>query len=130
MNGDILTKVDYSSLLNYHTSECATATMAVREYTTKIPYGVVETCGDSINQIVEKPTETYLVNAGIYIIDSTVITEIEKNKYLDMPGLFSDLIDKKMKTIAYPIHEYWLDIGKIDDFEKAQIDYDQLWRES
>lgn len=128
MNGDILTKVDFSSLINYHLSEGADATMAVREYNIRIPYGVIDINENQITSITEKPTESYMVNAGIYVLAPSVFQEIEDNGYLDMTRLFERLIKKGKKTIVFPIREYWLDIGKMDDFEQAQIDYNAFWR--
>lgn len=123
MNGDILTRVDFSVLLNYHLSENAVATMAVREYVTQVPYGVIEMEDNQIVSMKEKPQETHLVNAGIYILNPEIVSEIPENMYLDMPKLFESLIIEGRKTVAFPIREYWLDIGKMDDFERAQVDY-------
>lgn len=128
MNGDILTKVDYASLVGYHMSEGAIATMAVREYTSRIPYGVIDVDGNIIVSVKEKPTETYMVNAGIYVLSPSAVREVRRGEYLDMPGLYDRLIDSGKKTIVFPIREYWLDIGRIEDFEKAQDDYEVLWR--
>ncbi len=127
MNGDILTKVDFSALLSYHILENAMGTMAVREFCSTIPYGVIETDKNVIMSIVEKPTEKYMVNAGIYVLNPSVVEIVKKNSYVDMPGLFETMIDMGNKTIVFPIREYWIDIGKRDDFEKAQIDYNMIW---
>ena len=128
MNGDILTKVDYASLVDYHMAENAVATMAVREYSNRIPYGVINVKDNVIVSIKEKPIDTYLVNAGIYVLDPSAVREVRRGEYLDMPRLYDRLIDLGKKTIAFPVREYWLDIGKIEDFEKAQGDYETLWR--
>ena len=129
MNGDILTKVDYSAMLSYHESEHAIATMAVREYKSRIPYGVINLSNNRIKSIVEKPMESYMVNAGIYILDSKVIRNIDGKQYLDMPDFFVRLINANMKTVVYPIREYWIDIGQIENFQQAQTDYDIVWGE-
>lgn len=128
MNGDILTKVDYASLVDYHIAECVAATMAVREYNNRIPYGVIDVEGNTIVSIKEKPIETYMVNAGIYVLAPSVIKEVRKGEYLDMPGLYDRLIESGKKTVVFPIREYWLDIGRIEDFKKAQNDYETIWR--
>jgi len=128
MNGDILTKVDYASLVDYHMAENAAATMAVREYSNRIPYGVINVEDNTIVSIKEKPKDTYLVNAGIYVLEPSAVREVRRGEYLDMPRLYDRLIDLGKKTIAFPVREYWLDIGKIEDFEKAQGDYETLWR--
>lgn len=127
MNGDILTKVDFSSLLSYHISENAIATMAVREYCSMIPYGVIKTNENIITSISEKPIEKYMVNAGIYVLNPSVVEIVKKNSYADMPGLFEMLIDMGNRTTVFPIREYWIDIGKMDDFKKAQTDYNMFW---
>ncbi len=123
MNGDILTKIDFGELVHYHLKEKAIATMAVREYVSKIPYGVIRYDGNRIVEIMEKPEKKYYVNAGIYVLNPEVIECIEKNKFCDMPMVFNRLIEKNEKTALYPVHEYWMDIGKMDDFEKAQSEY-------
>lgn len=123
MNGDILTKVDYESLLSYHMEENAMATMAVREYSVQIPYGVIDFDGEKILGIVEKPKKTYFVNAGIYVLNPQVAENIKKDRICDMPMVFNKLIRENQKTSIFPIKEYWLDIGRMDDYEKAQNDY-------
>lgn len=127
MNGDILTKLDYISLMDYHIAEEAVATMAVREYTSRIPYGVIGTDSNRIVKITEKPEETCLVNAGIYVMSPEVVNEIERGRRLDMPQLFEKMIKQNMKTIVYPVRNYWIDIGRMEDFEKAKLEYDSIW---
>jgi dTDP-glucose pyrophosphorylase len=122
MNGDLLTQVKFDEFLDYHMDNQADISMAVRDYEVQVPYGVIEHSGNLITKITEKPKNTYFINAGIYCISPRVLNEIEVNKPLDMP----DLIDKQFKlhrdVSMFPIHEYWLDIGKMDDFKQAQCD--------
>jgi dTDP-glucose pyrophosphorylase len=121
INGDILTKIDFNALLNFHNSNNSLATMCVREYEYQIPFGVVETDNENnIKSMVEKPTHRYKVNAGIYVIGQALIKKIIKNEYLDMPNLFANNI--KLNVLAYPFYDYWLDIGRMDDFDRAQND--------
>ncbi len=127
MNGDILTKVDYTALIKYHIEEGADATIAVREYKTDVPYGVIELRGNSIVGIREKPQNEYLVNAGIYVLNPSVLQYLNKGEYLDMPRLFEMLFLQHNSVKAFPVNEYWLDIGRFDDLERAQIDYDMMW---
>lgn len=123
MNGDLLTKVNFEQLLRHHDEEKAWATMAVREYSYQIPYGVIQMKKNKIIDIQEKPIKTYFVNAGIYVLSPEAIAKIDKDKFLDMTDLFYTLIaDGKIATV-FPIREYWLDIGRMDDFEKAQKEY-------
>lgn len=123
INGDILTNVDFSKVLDFHDENGAVATMCVRDYEIKVPFGVIEGEGHNISCIVEKPTYRYFVNAGIYIISNKIISSLKgKDTYLDMPTLFEQQKNAENKVLKFPIHEYWLDIGRHDDFEKAQKD--------
>lgn len=123
MNGDLLTKVNFIKLLEHHTNNNADATMCVREYRYQIPYGVVETKDWSIESLKEKPTYSALVNAGIYVLNSNLLDDIPKNKYFDMTDLFELNVSKKRNNIAFPIREYWIDVGRIEDFERAQEEF-------
>lgn len=127
MNADLLTNVNFSHLLDFHSFENATATMCVREYDFQVPYGVIKTNEGKITSIVEKPIQKFFVNAGIYVLSPHVFNEIPDNEFYDMPTVFNTLIKKEKTTISFPIHEYWLDIGKMDDFEQAQIEYETIF---
>lgn len=122
INGDILTNVDFNKALEFHEKHNSSATMCVRDYQVKIPFGVIEGSGHDISSIVEKPTYRYFVNAGIYVISHEIIQNLEANEYLDMPSLFESKKSEGFKVSKFPIHEYWLDIGRHDDYEKAQLD--------
>ncbi|QXE00952.1 nucleotidyltransferase family protein [Terribacillus sp. DMT04] len=123
MNGDILTKVNYQQLLDFHNENNSVATMCVREIQYNIPYGVVKTEGTALRSIVEKPTESYFVNAGIYLINPEVLDLIPNGAYLDMPSLFEELMERQLPTSVFPIREYWMDIGRMNDFERANSEY-------
>ncbi|EAR29551.1 nucleoside-diphosphate-sugar pyrophosphorylase [Pseudoalteromonas tunicata D2] len=122
MNGDLLTKVDFSELLAYHQEEKAAVTMCVREYEFQVPYGVIQSENNRVTNIVEKPVEKYFVNAGIYVISPEVIHKLKVNEYLDMPDLINACLANEERISMFPIHEYWLDIGRMSDFERAQSD--------
>jgi dTDP-glucose pyrophosphorylase len=122
MNGDVLTNVDLQRLLDFHVENNADATMCVREYDYQIPYGVVNGEGNVITSMVEKPTQRFFVNAGIYVLSSRVIQSVPKNHHIDMPTLLEQHMGDRQKVLMFPIHEYWLDIGRMDDFKKAQTD--------
>ncbi|WP_405469656.1 nucleotidyltransferase family protein [Morganella morganii] len=130
INGDILTTVDILKLLDFHLQNSSDATMCVREYTFQIPYGVVKGENNHIVEIAEKPTYKHHVNAGIYVISPELIHSVEKNTYIDMPTLLENRLKNNKKILMFPIHEYWLDIGRIDDFNKAQHDILSLGLES
>jgi dTDP-glucose pyrophosphorylase len=122
MNGDLLTNVNFNSLLNYHNSKQSMATMCVREYTMEVPYGVIEADNMQITSIVEKPKQHFFVNAGIYVLSPEVFKAIPKSHRQDMPDIFNSLIRMQKNVMMYPVHEYWLDIGRLGDFEQAQND--------
>lgn len=123
MNGDLLTKIDFGELLDFHERSSSLATMCVRKYDFQVPYGVIETIEDQISRIVEKPTHSFFVNAGIYVLEQKLLTYLKKNQYMDMTTLFEMAKQESKPLKVFPVHEYWLDIGRVEDFEKAQIDF-------
>jgi len=129
MNGDLLTNVNFEHFLNFHIENSSTATMAVREYEYQVPYGVVSQEGGIINSIVEKPKERYYVNAGIYILSPDILKMIPDDVFYDMPTLFDDLIKSKKQPISFPVHEYWLDIGQINELKQARDEYFSVFEE-
>ncbi|WP_373002774.1 nucleotidyltransferase family protein [Sulfurimonas sp.] len=130
MNGDLLTNINYEHLLNYHINEKADATMCVKEYDFQIPYGVVTIDNNNITEISEKPLHKFFVNAGIYILNNSVLKYIPEKEFLDMPILFDEIIKHKNKSISFPIREYWLDIGEIEEYKKANIEYIDIFEEN
>lgn len=123
MNGDLLTNVNFEHLLDYHSAHDAVATMCVREYDFHVPYGVVNIDGSRILSIQEKPIYKFFVSAGIYMLSPKTLLMIPHNEFYDMPTLFETLIKENEKTISFPIREYWLDIGRIEEYEKANNEY-------
>ncbi|MEZ8223231.1 nucleotidyltransferase family protein [Vibrio splendidus] len=126
MNGDVLTKVDFQRLLEFHTENQADATMCVREYDYQIPYGVINGEGNKITSMVEKPIQRFFVNAGIYVVSPRVIQSVPENYHIDMPTLLEEHMVERENILMFPIHEYWLDIGRMDDFNRAQADIHTL----
>jgi dTDP-glucose pyrophosphorylase len=126
MNGDILTKVDFERMLAFHSENNADATMCVREYDYQIPYGVISGEDGAIVTMVEKPTYQYFVNAGIYVVSPDVFRNVPKHSKVDMPELLEQEIKNNKRVLMFPIHEYWLDIGRMDDFERAQAEFHAL----
>lgn len=122
MNGDVLTKVDFERLLDFHNEHYADATMCVREYDYQIPYGVVNGEGGKITSMVEKPIHRFFVNAGIYVLSPQVVRSVAANQKIDMPTLLEQHRVARDNILMFPIHEYWLDIGRMDDFKRAQND--------
>jgi NDP-sugar pyrophosphorylase family protein len=122
MNADLLTKLDFQHLLDFHADSGADATMCVREYHLEVPFGVVETDGHRISAIEEKPEHRFFVNAGIYMLEPTVLDYVAGDEALDMTDLFARLIEDGRETAAFLMREYWLDVGRPDDFERANSD--------
>lgn len=126
INGDVLTTLDFERMLQYHTSSDAVATMCVRQYEYQIPYGVITGDGEVITEMVEKPIQSYFVNAGIYMLQPHLFKSVTKGQIIDMPTLLEQRIEQGETVRMLPIHEYWLDIGRMDDFQRAQSDIRQL----
>lgn len=129
MNGDIVTKVNFTRLLEFHRENPVAATMAVRKYEFQVPFGVVNTADGIISHIQEKPVYTSLVSAGIYVINPEVFDLIQQGEFFDMPQLFNLLIANGSSTQAFPIHEYWLDIGRQDDLLKAEAEFAKVMKD-
>lgn len=123
MNGDILTRINFDALLDFHDVNGSAATLCVREYAYTVPYGVVSMDGNRLMSWVEKPEEKKFVSAGIYVLNPDVLGLIPKGSYYDMPTLFQSVMALGKTSIGFPIHEYWLDIGRMEDFERAHADY-------
>jgi dTDP-glucose pyrophosphorylase len=122
INGDILTGLDFRALLNFHFEHGAEMTVTVREYGFDVPYGVVDTDGLYVTAVTEKPTVKLFVNAGIYLISPSARELIPEGQHLDMPQLIDMLVKAGGKVISFPVWEYWLDIGRHEDYEQAQQD--------
>ena len=127
MNGDLLTNVNFEHLHNYHLSTNSIGTMCVREYDFQVPYGVVNIKDSKIISIEEKPTHKFFVSAGIYMLSQEVLEYIPENQFYDMPTLFEKIISKGKNTISFPLREYWLDIGRIEEYKKANEEYDEVF---
>lgn len=123
MNGDLLTNINFEHMHDYHLSHDVVATMAVREYDFKVPYGVVSVSDGRILSIEEKPTHKFFVSAGIYMLSPQSLVHIPKDEFFDMPTLFEKLIAKGNNAVSFPIREYWLDIGRMSDYERANNEY-------
>ncbi|MUT65003.1 nucleotidyltransferase family protein [Paenibacillus sp. NEAU-GSW1] len=119
MNGDLLTKVNFQQLLDFHMETKASATMCVREYEFQVPYGVVKVDNSRLQSIEEKPVQRFFISGGIYVISPNALQYIPDNTFYDMPSLFDKLLQLGAETSAFPIREYWIDIGRMDDFERA-----------
>jgi len=126
MNGDILTNIDFRSLVRFHRERKAKLTIAVRQYEMQVPYGVVEAKDGMVAELREKPRITFLVNAGIYLLEPSVLKHIPVEGRYDMTDLINSLLASGETVVGFPVMEYWLDIGKHDDFQKAQEDVNRV----
>jgi dTDP-glucose pyrophosphorylase len=118
-NGDVLTDVHYGELLDFHSRHGAAATMAVRQHEWQHPFGVVHTKGVDIVGFEEKPIARSHINAGIYALEAGVLDVLSVGEHCDMPTLFGRLQELMLRTIVYPMHEPWLDVGRPDDYAQA-----------
>jgi dTDP-glucose pyrophosphorylase len=118
-NGDVITDVRYGEVLEFHMRHRAAATMAVRAHEWQHPYGVVQTKGVEIVGFDEKPVVRSHINAGVYVLNPEVLGHLELNQFCDMPTLFQRLQSSSQRTVAYPMHEPWLDVGQPDDLASA-----------
>ena len=122
INGDLLTNLNFNKMLDFHILHNSKATMCITECNINSPFGEVRLNNEDIKSIEEKPIRKVFVNAGVYILDPSCINLIPK-KFYDMTTLFKKIISKKLKTISFPLGEYWLDIGRLNDFKKANDEY-------
>ena len=122
INGDLMTRMNYGHLLAFHKEQGGVATVCVREYEHQIPYGVVGLERGTVSRIDEKPSHKYFINAGIYVLDEAVVRTVDEDSPLDMTDLLSSLVAKGERVNAYPIHEYWIDIGRVSEYKRANQD--------
>lgn len=122
INGDILTQVGIRAMLAFHRDHGADLTVAVRPYAVQVPYGVIEAEGARITRLTEKPSLQFFVNAGIYLIEPVAHGYIPASGRFDMTDLISRLLEAGRPVVSFPVHEYWLDIGQHEDYERAQHD--------
>ncbi len=120
-NGDVLTDINYGELLDFHSLHQATGTMAVQLHEWQHPFGVVCTDGVDIIGFEEKPISRSHINAGVYVLEPDSLNTLKSGEHCDMPTLFSRLQERSQRTIVYPMHEPWLDVGRPDDLESAKI---------
>jgi len=127
MNGDLLTNINFERMMEYHISNASVATMGVREYDFQVPYGVVNVQGKDILSIEEKPMHKFFVSGGVYVLNEKVLEFIPDDEFYDIPTLFEKIIEKELKSISFPIREYWLDIGRMEEYEKANNEYSEVF---
>lgn len=114
-NCDVLADIKYSEVLNFHLEQNADATMAVHQHVWQNPFGVVEVQGQRLIGITEKPIIKSYVNAGIYVLSANIAAMIESGIPINMPELFQKANESGLKSVVYPMHESWMDIGNPED---------------
>ncbi|MBB5066463.1 nucleotidyltransferase family protein [Granulicella mallensis] len=127
INGDILTSIDFRAMLEFHREHQADMTVAVQQHETKIPYGVIHMEGIDAVSIEEKPLVRHFINAGIYLIQPSVCRMVPADRAFDMPELITSLIDTQKRVICFPIREHWVDVGQMEQYERASTDAQWAW---
>ena len=127
MNGDLLTNVNFEYLHEYHKDSNALASICIRKYEMQVPYGVVNVRANKVTSIEEKPTQNFFVSAGIYMFSTIVLDFIPKGVFYDMPTLFGELLKQGFAVYPFFIREYWLDIGKMDEYRRANDEYEGVF---
>lgn len=122
INGDILTGVPFQEMLNFHREQRALLTVGVRKYDVQVPFGVMDLDEVHVNDIREKPSLNFFINAGIYIAEPSVCDYVNAGRRLDMTDLIQALLQAEKPVVSFPILEYWLDVGRHEDYAQAQMD--------
>jgi len=128
INGDLLTQINFNHLLDFHLHQEAVATLCVKEYHYQVPFGVVQVVGEKLAALDEKPVQSFFVNAGIYVLEPSTLALIPKKQYFDMTMLFNLILHNGLKSSVFPVREYWMDIGRMEDYEQAHIDYHENFK--
>jgi len=127
MNGDLLTTVNFEQMLNYHNQHKAFSTMCVREHAVHVPFGVVDFDEHRLLAIREKPTHKCFVNAGVYLLDPGIIDFITPGEPIDMPTLIERTMEKDKTSVVFPLREYWIDVGRLDDLQRASDEFQRIF---
>jgi dTDP-glucose pyrophosphorylase len=127
MNGDLLTTVNFEQMLKYHREHQAFSTVCVREHSVTVPFGVVEFDDHRLKGIREKPTHKYFVNAGVYLLNPDVLDYLAANEVVDMPALIERTIAQGKPSVVFPLREYWIDVGRLDDLQRASDEFQRIF---
>ena len=121
MNGDIITDLNFNSLIEFHQNNKAFATVCCSKYTIKVPYGVITQKNNEMTSLIEKPSQDFFINAGIYIFNKGILALLNSNK-MDITDVLNKINRSKKKISVFPIHEKWIDIGHHKEFKLAQTE--------
>ena len=122
-NGDVLTRIDYGAVVDFHRENRADMSVTVRQHELTVPFGVVDTDGVNVQGIVEKPVIRHFINAGVYLLDPSVVRLVPREQAFDMPDLITRVIGNGGTVVGFPVRENWIDIGRMADYEAAQEAY-------
>ena len=127
MNGDLLTTVNFEQMLRYHREHKAFSTVGVREHSVTVPFGVIEFDNHRLLGIREKPTQKFFVNAGVYLLDPGILDHLAPNEAVDMPTLIDRTIATEKMSVVFPLREYWIDVGRLDDLQRASDEFQKFF---
>ena len=119
VNGDIVTRADLRALIRFHMEHAAGMTIGLREFRWRIPYGVVSIDGIDVTGLEEKPAVTHFISAGLYVLSPEVLSHMPDDQAFDMPELVTRSIRAGIRVVGFAVHEYWLDIGRLEDYQRA-----------
>ncbi len=124
MNADLLIKINFQNLLSFHQKHQGIGTVCVKQHSYQVPFGVVSfDAAAKVNEIIEKPLYSHFVNAGIYCFDENILEFCAQKEYMDMPTFLQNIILANKNISAFPIHENWVDIGNMDDYQKVNKEF-------
>ena len=126
LNGDVLTRLNYKNLLDFHKEHSSKATICVKKHDMHIPFGVIKNNGIKLKEISEKPSYQFLINAGVYVINPELLELLPDNEFTDMPTFLEYCKDLDKSINLFPIHEYWIDIGRPETLEEAYQTWESL----
>jgi NDP-sugar pyrophosphorylase family protein len=127
MNGDILTTLNYQKLIQYHCQHKGMVTIAMSQKKVQLELGVMEfNRAHRLTRYIEKPTLSYSVSMGIYVFEKKILKSIPSKKYLDFPELIQKLLKRNERVVCYPSNDFWLDIGRHEDYEEAQKKFQEM----
>ncbi len=127
MNGDLLTTVNFDQMLKYHREQQAFTTVCVREHSITVPFGVVDFDDHRLLGIREKPVQKFYVNAGVYLLDPGVLDHLASDVAVDMPSLIEATIAAGKTSVVFPLREYWIDVGRLDDLQRASDEFQRIF---
>jgi dTDP-glucose pyrophosphorylase/predicted transcriptional regulator len=127
-NADLLTKEDFGHMVDHHQASLVQATMGVRHYEMQVPFGVVRQRDGLIEGIDEKPVNRYVVSAGMYVLSPEVLDLVPAKQFFDMPSLFEAMLAAGQSIRSHQIDGYWLDIGRLPDYERANVEFHDVFR--